>query len=118
MIYLYPRIVAFPKCVHERCETDDVPYRPPPVVLLHPDDHPPVGHRVLVLGTARSEALRVGSTPNLLTKTSSRPPENGDVLKITCVTLSTSFVCPTTIGWDNYVIEIRVGCWLHHQQGS
>merc|ERR1719341_344309 len=79
---LNPRIVAFSKCVHERCETDDVPYRPPAVVLLPPDHHPPVGNRVLVFGTACSKTLRVCSAPNLLTKTSPRPPENGDVLKL------------------------------------
>ena len=83
MSYLNPRIEAFPECVHERCEADDVPYRPPTIVLLDPHTHPPsVRNRVLVFGTTGSETLSVSSAPNLLTQTSSRPPENGDVLKI------------------------------------
>ena len=97
MLYLNPRIEAFPECVHERCEADDVPYRPPTVVLLDPHS-PSVRNRVLVFGTTGSKALGVCSTPYLLTQASARPPENEVVLKIifkslcAYVTLSLSLI--------------------------
>ena len=67
-MYLNPWIVTFPECVHERCESDDVSYRPPSRLGL-PHAHLPVSNRFLLLATARTNALRVCPTPDV------RPPE-------------------------------------------
>ena len=68
-MYLNPWIVTFPECVHERCESDDVSYRPPPRLGL-PHAHLSVSNWFLLLATACSYALRVCPTPDV------RPPES------------------------------------------
>ena len=76
-MYLNPRIVTFAKGVHKGREAHELPYRPPAAGLLHPHPNPNPNPNpgapglsdgaVLVLGPTCSKALRVRSTPNLLT---------------------------------------------------
>ena len=63
-MYLNPWIVTFPECVHERRESDDVSYRPPPRLGL-PHAHLPVSNWFLLLATACTNALRVCPTPDV-----------------------------------------------------